>query len=172
MDRDDEEKKKALEYQAKWREEKRDEIRRYAREWKRANPETVREYNKKDRAKRAGQIKVKQDEWARANRDKVVARALAWQKRNPEKCLAAVMKRDALKRQAYAAWDRELTDLVSIEAADLARKRKALFGFDWHVDHEVPIAGKVVCGLHVWNNLRVIPAVENIRKSNKFEVRE
>lgn len=29
--------------------------------------------------------------------------------------------------------------------------------------------GKVVCGFHVWNNFQLLPAVENIRKSNKLE---
>ena len=38
----------------------------------------------------------------------------------------------------------------------------------YHVDHIIPIQGDSVCGLHVHENLRVIPRRENISKKNKF----
>jgi len=34
------------------------------------------------------------------------------------------------------------------------------------VDHIVPLIHPFVCGLHVENNLRIIPLADNIRKSN------
>ena len=40
----------------------------------------------------------------------------------------------------------------------------------YHVDHIIPLKCKIVCGLHVHNNLRIVGQSANCRKSNKFKI--
>ena len=61
----------------------------------------------------------------------------------------------------------ELTKFVTEEARKLARQRTNITGFQWHVDHVIPLNGITVSGLHVWNNLQVIPASLNYSKRNR-----
>ena len=104
-----------------------------------------------------------------ANAEMLKVRSREWHAANPEVRLAANARYRSTKLNANPKWDTELTDLVAKEAAALCRARFAATGFAWNVDHVVPLQGKYVSGLHVWNNLAVIPAIENRRKLNSFQ---
>lgn len=53
------------------------------------------------------------------------------------------------------------------EAYILARLRSMVTGYEWDVDHIVPLRSKLVCGLHAETNIQVIPAASNRAKGNR-----
>jgi hypothetical protein len=80
---------------------------------------------------------------------------------------AGAARRRATEMQRTPAWgDRSAIAAVYAEAHRLT----ATTGVPHQVDHEIPLQGQLVSGLHVHNNLRAIPAVENARKHNRFEI--
>jgi hypothetical protein len=73
----------------------------------------------------------------------------------------------AMKKYAMPAWaDKDAIQKLYEEARRLTKET----GVKHEVDHIVPIRHPLVCGFHIENNLRVIPAEQNNRKSNKFLV--
>jgi hypothetical protein len=90
----------------------------------------------------------------------------AFQKRNPDKNRAKVAKYRAAKANRVPRWITadELSKIRSIYK--LCTKISKLTGIPHEVDHIIPLRGKTVSGLHVLSNLRVIPKIENLKKSN------
>lgn len=72
-----------------------------------------------------------------------------------------------VSRAKQAKFNDELTQLVTIEAHDIRKLRNKITGIEWHVDHIEPLRGKEVCGLHIWNNIQVIPKIINLIKGAK-----
>jgi hypothetical protein len=88
-----------------------------------------------------------------------------WKKENRHKDVEWNQRRYVQKVGATPAW----ADLKAIQAIyKRAQELTERTGIPHHVDHEIPLRGKLVCGLHVETNLRVITADENVKKNNKF----
>ena len=98
------------------------------------------------------------------------AEKAAWARRNAGRVLAWTRQRQLAKVQRTPAWLTADDHWLIEQAYELAQLRTSLFGFSWHVDHVIPLRGKTVSGLHVPNNLRVIPGSDNSRKGNRMEV--
>ena len=148
----------------------------YASNRERLLAEKRTEYAFKGDAKRAYQR-----EYAVANKDAVSTKNKLFYLKNPDyyknlrkrfpgKLSAKENKRKAAKIQRTPAWLTDDDHWMIEQAYELSALRTRIFGFPWHVDHVVPLQGKLVSGLHTPYNLQVIPGAENVRKSNLFKV--
>jgi hypothetical protein len=103
-----------------------------------------------------------------SNREKMLKKQKVFRKQNTETISASNMKRKADKLQRTPKWLTENDFWMIKQAYELANIRSKLFGIKFHVDHVIPLRGKNVSGLHTPYNLQVIPAKENLKKSNKL----
>lgn len=72
------------------------------------------------------------------------------------------------KTSSLSGFNDEFKELFYSEIADLAKDREFHTKIKWHIDHVMPLNGKVVCGFHIPENIRVIPQRDNLTKSNKL----
>lgn len=144
----------------------------------------VREFHRAYREANAERIAARKKLWVEENKqhkaeqDRLYAiknpikRKLArekWNKLNPGKSTAAKTKNRLERFLRIPAWLTEDDHWMIEQAYELAALRTKLFGVQWHVDHIIPLKGKLVSGLHVPQNLQVIPAAVNLRKSNRWD---
>lgn len=81
-----------------------------------------------------------------------------YRKNNRDKCNAWAAVRKAAKLQAIPKW----ADLQAIK--DVYQEAQY---FGYTVDHIVPLRSSRVCGLHVWDNLQLLPHAVNSSKGNR-----
>lgn len=100
-----------------------------------------------------------------ATRDARRAAARSYYRKNPLPANVAASNRRAAKLQRMPSWaDRKAIKEIYMACRRISQETGVLH----HVDHELPLQGKLVSGLHVPANLRIIPAVENIAKGNRY----
>lgn len=154
-----------LEYERAWKAANREKVLAYKAAYRERNRERIRAEHAVWRAANPGHMDSYRQKYREANRDLIAEINARWQRNNPDRTRATWQRRHAAKLQRTPPWYGELDDLVMSEAHDLARRRAGA----WDVDHTIPMQGELVSGLHVWNNIQVIPATINRSKGAKFD---
>lgn len=160
-------KKKNVERELAWRKDyyqkNLEELRAKSREYWLTRTEQRRANNLRWSRANADKKRESARQWAAANRERSRARAKAWAQANHGRVIANARLREAREKRAMPKWANRF---FIGEIYDLANLRTKLLGVPHHVDHIVPLVSPLVCGLHVENNLRVVPASINRAKSN------
>lgn len=137
-------------------------VRRYHKDLA-ASREKVREARKRNIEKRRADDRERYEDPARRDWQKKQARD--WARANPGKRNRIIAARRAWVKRATPAW---LTKEDHMRIAAIYLEAASYGPGVMHVDHRIPLRGRLICGLHVPDNLQIIPALDNVRKGNFY----
>jgi len=184
-DRYNKNKEKICQQQKAYRERNKEKIAIKRKEYKANRKEIIKEYNAKSwpkyyaknkekilaktKLKRSINIeneRLKSIKYYHANKDKLKISAKKYRENNRGfiYTLNRIRKNKMNKHQTPSWSDKDLINIVYMQAKRISQ----IEGIQYHVDHIIPLNGKLVSGLHVINNLQIITAKDNISKHNKF----
>jgi hypothetical protein len=115
---------------------------------------------KKNYPKNKNKLLQVSSDWYKNNKDRARKNHKRWREENPYY---------DEKRAKTPAWaDREKMNEIYNEAKNLTETT----GIVHEVDHIIPINHPLVTGLHVPENLQILPMFDNRSKGNKFDLQE
>jgi hypothetical protein len=138
--------------------------------------------NKKYIDDHAKENKEYHQQYFQDNKDHLMTLDKIWKDNNPDRTkeiqneytqrnLDRKVHHNALRRARLLQRTPKWADLDKIkEIYTESRAKTVLTGIQYSVDHDIPLNGKYVSGLHVETNLRVIPLSENRRKNATYEI--
>jgi len=103
-------------------------------------------------------------QWRADNRERLSESFRRWASENAPQVLAIKARRRAAELRAVVAWSDPDQIMPFYEAARALTQA----GAPHAVDHIVPLQSKSVCGLHVHQNMQVLPKAANSSKGNRW----
>jgi len=119
------------------------------------------------RLKNPEYAKIKSKQFREQNPDYTIKQNKKWDLNNPHKRRALNVKRRVVRISQTPQWLTQEQNQEILDFYIVAKMFRLYTGQDYHVDHIIPLRGKTVSGLHVPWNLQILPAKENLAKSNK-----
>jgi hypothetical protein len=147
-----------------WSKANPEKVNAQRRSYYKANPEKVKAWKSDEQKRNREAANERNRRYAATHRKQIRLKNLAWEQANPDRVVEKVARRRAAKINQMPCWaDRESIKAIYREATKLRRS-----GLDVHVDHILPLQGRIVSGLHVHHNLQIIDAQANRVKSNNL----
>jgi 5-methylcytosine-specific restriction endonuclease McrA len=140
---------------------------RLAKEWYERNKELAIQRAlkwQKDNIDKKREINLK---WREENREQHNSTNRIWSLKNKPLKASLQAKRRAAKLQRTPAWLTAEDHRLMADYYQMAKELETLFPWKQHVDHIVPLQGKLVSGLHTPLNLQILSEASNLKKSNK-----
>lgn len=147
-----------------------DKYKSKAFEWHFNNPKAKSEYLSKPEVKMAARARTRK--WTANNPERKRQMDLEFKAKNPAKVTSYKARYRAARRQATPPWltQEQINQITAVY--EEAKRLTEQTGIPYEVDHIVPLAGRVVSGLHVPWNLRAIPRTENNRRPRIYQIDE
>jgi len=132
-------------------------------------------FNEAARLRKENKPEVYRGHWAKyRNNNLDVCRQRAnesskrYYERYPEKLKAKSSKRRASKMNRVPSWMTKEEESKIRSVYKMCRAISKKTGIHHHVDHIIPLQGRLVSGLHTISNLQIITKEQNLIKSNKL----
>lgn len=143
-------------------------ISNYFRGYRSRNRAILSEKDRTYRMEKHETIAEKKKVYRTENAERISEVKRDWRKANKNRVMSSNALRRSRKRNATPGWFGEFDEFVVSEAYSLCEDRARATGNAWHVDHMIPLLAKKACGLHVSNNIQVIPEFVNLSKGNRL----
>jgi len=130
--------------------------------WYEANKDKRKAVMKKWREANKSCEAARKRKWKRDNKLREASNNKKWRFENKAHQAANLANYRATKFRATVYMSPAMKRKVA-EVYQIAQEASITTGYDWHVDHIVPLSKS---GLHTLNNLQVVPATWNLEKNN------